>query len=133
MNKVYLSGIIADDPILIGREGTAPHLTFNISVSHRSKAGIRSELYRVSAWNNTALWGNANLRRGQGVAIQGYLTQRLTPINGIHMSSVEVSAEEFLPCPAINATYSHMPRTAPPRTERTTDVADDVSVQEEAQ
>lgn len=96
MNKVYISGTIADVPLFFQSEGGAAHLTFQICVQHKTaKGAMKRELYRVNAWNNTALWGKANLRQGQSLAVEGYLTQRIAGETGI--ISVEVTAEEFFP------------------------------------
>ncbi len=97
MNKVYLSGVIVENPALVTTEQGATHLILNLSVSHRNKAGIKSELYRVNAWNNAAIWGNANLRRGQQIMVQGYLTQRPARGEGEGTFDVDVTAEEFFP------------------------------------
>ncbi len=95
MNKVYLSGVIVENPTLITTEQGATHLVLNLSVSHRNKAGIKSELYRVNAWNNAAIWGNTNLRRGQHIMVQGYLSQRPARGEGETAFDVDVTAEEF--------------------------------------
>ncbi len=94
MNKVYLSGTIADMPTFSQPEGGAAHLVFQFCVRHRTAKGMmKQELYRVSAWNNAATWGQANLRQGQRLALQGYLTQRFVSETGV--ISVEVAVEEF--------------------------------------
>ena len=92
MNKVFLSGVIDSTPILATTaEMSTPHLTINLAVTHKNKLGIKSELYRVNAWNNAAVWAASNLQRGQQVMVEGYLTQRATPEG----NQVDVTANEF--------------------------------------
>ena len=92
MNRVYISGKIAESP-LMRMDGGIAHLTALLRVSHRTHAGIRkSEDYRINAWNRIAQWGMANLERGQVVAVQGYLTQ-----NHADGNTTEITVEEFLP------------------------------------
>ncbi|NLB37665.1 MAG: single-stranded DNA-binding protein [Clostridiales bacterium] len=95
MNKVYLSGIIVESPLYTAQEGRVPHLAFPLQVSHRSKAGVKHEAYRVSAWNGTAQWGAGNLKKGQRIALQGYLVQRGAAIGNIPLVAVEVAVDEF--------------------------------------
>jgi len=93
MNKVFISGKITQQPVLRMEGGEIPHLMLEVSVGHKKRNGeIRSENYRVSAWNRVAEWGVANLRRGQVIAIQGYLSQ-----TSGETVVTEVTAEEFLP------------------------------------
>ena len=92
MNRVYMSGKLAESP-LMRMDGGIAHLTAVLRVSHRTRAGIRkSEDYRINAWNRIAQWGMANLERGQVVAVQGYLTQ-----NHADGNTPEITVEEFLP------------------------------------
>ncbi len=106
MNKVFISGMIADKPELRMETGEVPHLILNLSVRHRTRAGeLRSEIYRVSAWHNTAKWGAENLSKGQIIGVQGYLTQR--PIHADPVTAVitEIAVDEFLPMrPALQGT-----------------------------
>lgn len=98
MNKVYLSGEVATQPTLT--EGAVPHMIFDLLVTHRTAAGVRKEeRYRVNAWHDAARWGFANLRRGQPVAVQGYLTQQVVADAGRTLTLVDVTATEFLPGP----------------------------------
>ena len=91
MNKVYISGILADMPAFVQREGGAAHLVFQLRVRHRTaKGAVKQEMYRINAWNNTAGWGRQNLRQGQLLSVQGYLTQRILE-NGV--PAVEITAE----------------------------------------
>ena len=95
MNQVFISGIIADEPRLMHSEAGAAHLVFALSVQHRTARGVvKRELYTINAWNNTALWGGANLTQGQFIALKGYLTQHIHT-NGVLFT--EVTAEEFIP------------------------------------
>ena len=77
MNRVFLSGMVTSAPVLRMEPGEIPHLTFALSVRHRTRAGeFRSETYRMSAWYSAARWGAEHLARGQVIGVQGYLTQR---------------------------------------------------------
>ena len=92
MNRVYISGKLAESP-LMRMDGGIAHLKALLRVSHRTRAGMRkSEDYRINAWNRIAQWGMANLERGQIVAVQGYLTQ-----NRADGNVTEITVEEFLP------------------------------------
>lgn len=98
MNKLFISGFIADDPQLRQEQGEIPHLVFNLSVRHKTRFGeVRKETYRVSAWHKAAQWGANNLVKGQLVAIQGYLTQRQVVAGNITATTTEIAVDEFLP------------------------------------
>jgi len=98
MNKVYLSGIVAEQPIRIGSPENPVHAAFRLNVSHRnSKGEWRRELYGVNSWNAAAQWALANLQQGQSVALVGYLTQRVIPVGEKRFTCVEVTSQEFLP------------------------------------
>ncbi len=96
-----MTGIIADPPV--GRnqenENGLAHVSFPLCVSHKTKQGlVKRELYNVQAWNDVAQWARANLRQGQRVMLQGYLTQRsVRQADGGTRQVVEVTAEEFFP------------------------------------
>ena len=97
MNRVFLSGMVMSAPVLRMESGEIPHLTFGLSVRHRTRAGeFRSETYRVSAWYSAARWGAERLSRGQIAGIQGYLTQRKISRDGSPAFATEIVAEEFL-------------------------------------
>lgn len=98
MNKVFISGMIMGNPELRMEQGENAHLVLNLSVRHKTKDGeIRKEIYRVSAWHNTAKWGAENLAGGQIVAVQGYLTQRSIRADGVTAVATEIAVEEFFP------------------------------------
>ena len=98
MNKLYISGYIHDTPQLRQEQGNIPHFVFNLSVQHRTQTGeLRRESYRVSAWHKVALWGAANLAKGQLVAIQGYLAQHQLVAGNISATTVEIAVDEFFP------------------------------------
>ena len=98
MNKLYISGYIQDTPQLRQEQGNIPHFVFNLSVQHRTQTGeLRRESYRVSAWHKAALWGAANLAKGQLVAIQGYLAQHQLVAGNISATTVEIAVAEFFP------------------------------------
>ena len=97
MNNVFLSGMVTSVPVLRMESGEIPHLTFGLSVRHRTRAGeFRSETYRVSAWYSAARWGAEHLARGQVIGVQGYLTQRKISRDGSPAFATEIVAEEFL-------------------------------------
>lgn len=92
MNKVYISGKVVQQPLLM-MEGETPHLVMTVRVAHRKRNGERrSEDYRVNAWNRVAQWGKEKLEQGQIIALQGYLTQ-----NASKNHATEITVEEFLP------------------------------------
>ena len=99
MNKVYLSGIVADEPRQVSAEGQVAHTVFLLSVRHKTGANIvKRELYRINAWNASAGFCKEHLAKGMRVALQGYLTQRVYQAGGIPVVSVEVAVDEvFLP------------------------------------
>lgn len=97
MNKVYISGIIAEDPRLVGAAGGKAHLVFPIIVVHKARAGMKSEIYRIHAWDRAAAWGMKNLSANQSVVVQGYLTQRASSSGGTAHIVVAVTAQEFIP------------------------------------
>ena len=97
MNRVFLSGMVTSAPVLQMEPGEIPHLTFALSVRHRTRAGeFRSETYRVSAWYSAARWGAEHLARGQVIGVQGYLTQRKLARDDGPAFATEIVAEEFL-------------------------------------
>ena len=97
MNNVFLSGMVTSVPVLRMESGEIPHLTFGLSVRHRTRAGeFRSETYRVSAWYSVARWGAEHLARGQVIGVQGYLTQRKISRDGSPAFATEIVAEEYL-------------------------------------
>lgn len=92
MNKVYISGKVVQQSLLM-MEGETPHLMMTVRVAHKKRNGERrSEDYRVNAWNRVAQWGKDNLKQGQIIALQGYLTQ-----NASNNHATEITVEEFLP------------------------------------
>lgn len=94
MNKVFLSGTILGKPILKPSNRNPANLTFQLCVLHRTAAGLRKqEVYEIAAWHSTALWGAKNLRQGQQVILEGYLTRNgSSKVDG----TVKVVAREFL-------------------------------------
>ena len=96
MNRLYIDGMIASEPVFEMEPGEVPHLTFRLSVRHKTRSGeMRSEFYRVSAWHKTALWAQARLRRGQLVSVAGYLTQRTVQRAEETLRCAEIVAERF--------------------------------------
>lgn len=96
MNQVHLSGTVFDEPRLVNKQEAMPHLVFRLLVKHRSKAGIQKELYRISAWNQCAAFCSQHLKRGMGIALQGYLAQREIVIGDKPFTAVEVAISEVL-------------------------------------
>ena len=98
MNKVYLSGTIFDEPRLVSKPEATPHLVFRLLVKHRSKQGVQKELYRISAWNECAMFCSQHLKQGMGIALQGYLAQRPILVGDKTFTAIEVAmSEAFLP------------------------------------
>ena len=96
MNRLYIDGMIASEPVFKMESGEVPHLTFRLGVRHKTRSGeTRFEYYRVSAWHKTALWAQARLRRGQLVSVAGYLTQRTVQRAEETLRCAEIVAEQF--------------------------------------
>lgn len=76
MNKVYLSGTLYDDPALTDLPNGTKCANFRISVSHRDKNGIKYSVFPACAWNERADIIMDSLKKGDRVAVAGYLTQR---------------------------------------------------------
>ena len=96
MNRLYIDGMIAGEPVFKMEPGEVPHLTFRLGVRHKTRSGeTRFEYYRVSAWHKTALWAQARLRRGQLVSVAGYLTQRTVQRAEETLRCAEIVAEQF--------------------------------------
>lgn len=94
MNKVYLSGMVFEEPKLINKPEGEAHLVFPLMVRHKAKAGVRAELYRISAWNKCATFLSVNLKKGMKVALQGYLSQRPVQMADKVFNAAEVTANE---------------------------------------
>ena len=96
MNRLYIDGKIASEPVFKMESGEVPHLTFRLSVRHKTRSGeMRSEFYRVSAWYKTAIWAQDKLQRGQIVSVAGYLTQRTVFCSPETLRTAEIVAEQF--------------------------------------
>ena len=96
MNRLYIDGMIASEPVFKMEPGEVPHLTFRLGVRHKTRSGeTRFEYYRVSAWHKTALWAQDKLRRGQLVSVAGYLTQRTVQRAEETLRCAEIVAEQF--------------------------------------
>jgi len=101
MNKVFVSGIVMEQPILKMVTGDVPHILFPIDIRHKTRAGkVQHEKYMVNAWHNAALWANAQLKQGQCITVQGYLTQRTIKIGDGVYTFAEITADEFNICRA---------------------------------
>lgn len=97
MNKLFISGMISEAPVFRTEADGIPHLILSLSVRHRTGAGrLQKEVYRVSAWHNTARWGAENLKQGQIIGLQGYLTQRRVSVGNIIANETEIAVDEFL-------------------------------------
>lgn len=96
MNKIYIDGKIISTPTFKVEAGEIPHLTFCLCVRHRTRAGeMRSETYRVSTWNKTALWARDRLQRGQFVNVEGHLTQYSVRSEEETLKRVEIAAKQI--------------------------------------
>lgn len=96
MNRLYIDGMIASEPVFKMESSDVPHLTFRLGVRHKTRSGeTRFEYYRVSAWHKTALWAQNKLRRGRFVGVAGYLTQRTVYRTEETLRCAEIVAERF--------------------------------------
>ena len=99
MNKVYLSGLILDEPMLKTEKDGSMHLVFHLGMRHRTKSGEpRKEAYRISGWNRLAEWGSMRLERLQPVCVRGHLTQRTWTNGEQKRTETEVVAQEIILC-----------------------------------
>ena len=95
MNKVYLSGIIAREPLYRVETGNIPHLILHLGIRYATKSGtVNRESYRVSAWNEAAQWGMNNLKTGQIIVVHGHLVRRKRK-DGVTLT--EIVADEIVP------------------------------------
>ena len=92
MNHVFLSGIVESMPITVSASDQTLHVRMNLTVSHRTAAGIeKKEQYPISAWRGIATRMVELIRPGAHVSIKGYLSQKQTSEGTL----IEVTAEEF--------------------------------------
>lgn len=93
MNKVFLSGIVAEEPKLKPSDGTFKHADLVISIRHKTVDGsTKKELYPIHCWNGLAEWTMQNIARGQLVTVEGYLTRR----TGVEVTAREIVAGEMM-------------------------------------
>lgn len=79
MNHVFLSGIVESMPITVSASDQTLHVRMNLTVSHRTAAGIeKKEQYPISAWRGIATRMVELIRPGAHVSIKGYLSQKQT-------------------------------------------------------
>ena len=96
MNKVFVSGKIVNDLIPRTFEDNGMHLVIKLCIRHKTRSGeLRSEWYRINAWNGVAKWASENLKRGQLISVQGYLTQRQIRNADAIITATEITATEF--------------------------------------
>ena len=92
MNHVFLSGTVNTVPKLVHSENETPHAIMDLTVNHRTIAGIeKSEQYPISAWRGIALRMTEMITPGSRVSIKGYLSQKALGDSIF----IEVTAEEF--------------------------------------
>ena len=92
MNHVFLSGTVNTVPKLVHSENETPHAIMDLTVTHRTVAGIeKSEQYPISAWRGIALRMTEMITPGSRVSIKGYLSQKVLGDSIF----IEVTAEEF--------------------------------------
>ena len=98
MNKVFLSGIIANDPNYTCNENGVERFSFQLCIKHRTQSGIiHKEFYPINAWNETAKWAKANLRKGSYIGLQGYLTQKnKKSADGSNIAITNIAVDEFI-------------------------------------
>ena len=88
MNRVYLSGVVAERPT-VNRTAEKPlHAEFGLQFKHKSADGKwKKECYTIHCWNRLAEWAEKFLDKGKLVSIEGRLIQR---------SGVAVAAREII-------------------------------------
>lgn len=95
MNRIFMSGIVAETPVLITAQDGTARIMFRICVSHRNRNGVtKRELYPVNAWHNVAKWAHEHLSMGQRVSLEGYLTLHHDGAQE-DAQRIEVTADEF--------------------------------------
>lgn len=97
MNRVFVSGIVKNDPLMKMEANEAAHMVFHLEVCHKNRNGkMIHEKYPVNAWHNVATWASANLKQDQRIMVTGYLTQRFIKIGESHVGFVEITADEIV-------------------------------------
>ncbi len=96
MNRIYLTGIVYDQPMALGSADAGNHIVFKLVVRHRAKTGVKSEIYRINAWNECAKYCMERLQKGTRVALDGYLTQRTVLFGEKQFQAVEVTVSEIM-------------------------------------
>ncbi len=114
MNRVFLSGMIANDPSHTSSENGIERLTFQLCIKHRTLSGIiHKEYYTINAWNETAKWAKRNLSKGGFIALQGYLTQKtIKTSDGASVVVTSVAVDEFIVGALPTAVNNHEPAAA---------------------
>lgn len=105
MNKVFVSGVVKSIPGMKWETNKAPHVLFQLDICHKNRSGkIVHEKYTVNVWNDAAVWANENLKQGQPIIIQGYLTQRSVNIGASEVIFAEITAEKITICELMKKT-----------------------------
>lgn len=88
MNRVYLSGVVAEKPTVNRVEEKPLHAEFVLQLKHKSADGKwKKERYTIHCWNRLAEWAEKFLEKGKLVSVEGRLIQR---------SGVTVAAREII-------------------------------------
>ena len=59
MNRLYIDGMIASEPVFKMEPGGVPHLTFRLGVRHKTRSGAVSS----SAWRGISRSGRCSARK----------------------------------------------------------------------
>ena len=88
MNRIYLSGVVAEK-VTVNRVAEKPlHAEFVLQLKYKSIDGKwKKERYTIHCWNRLAEWTEKYLDKGKLVSIEGCLIQR---------SGVTVAAREII-------------------------------------
>ena len=88
MNRVYLSGVVAEKPTVNRVEEKPLHAEFVLQLKRKSVDGKwKKDRYTIHCWNRLAEWAEKFLEKGKLVSVEGRLIQR---------SGVTVAAREII-------------------------------------
>lgn len=88
MNKVYISGLVAEQPTIHLDNEQPVHVEFQLQIRYKRTEGQwKTEQYTIHCWNRLAQWSAQHLNQGNLVSVEGRLIQR---------SGVTVAAREII-------------------------------------
>lgn len=96
MNKVILSGRITADTELKHTQGEMSFVRFNLAVNRKKKN--EADFISCQAWNKTAELINKYVKKGDKIAVEGFIRTGQYEKNGqkIYTTDVVVENVEFL-------------------------------------